>query len=80
MAKITLSIIKADIGSIGGHLKPSQKLLQIVENYIKEKGKKLIIDYYVGHTGDDIAILTTHKRGVSNPKIHKLCFSFRNFL
>jgi len=74
MAKITLSIIKADIGSIGGHLKPSQKLLQTVENYIKEKGKKLIIDYYVGHTGDDIAILTTHKRGVSNPKIHKLCF------
>ena len=74
MAKITLSIVKADIGSIGGHLKPSQKLLETVENYIKEKGKGLIIDSYVGHTGDDIAILTTHKNGVLNPKIHKLCF------
>jgi len=74
MAKITLSIIKADIGSIGGHLKPSQKLIQTVENYIKEKSKGLIIDYYIGHTGDDIAILTTHKKGVLNPKIHKLCF------
>ena len=73
MAKITLSIIKADIGSIGGHIKPSQKLLETVENYIKEKGRGLIIDYYVGHTGDDIAILTTHKKGVLNPKIHKLC-------
>jgi len=73
MAKITISIIKADIGSIGGHLKPSQKLLETVENYIKEKGKGLIIDFYVGHTGDDIAILTTHKKGPSNPKIHKLC-------
>ena len=72
--KITLSIIKADIGSIGGHLKPSQKLLETVENYIKEKGKELIIDSYIGHTGDDIAILTTHKKGVLNEKIHKLCF------
>jgi len=74
MEKITLSIIKADIGSIGGHLKPSQKLLQTVENFIKEKGKGLIIDSYIGHTGDDIAILITHKKGVANPKIHKLCW------
>ena len=72
MAKITLSIIKADIGSIGGHIKPSQKLLETVENYIKEKGRGLIIDSYIGHTGDDIAILTTHEKGSSNPKIHKL--------
>ena len=74
MAKITLSIIKADIGSIGGHIKPSQKLLETVENYVKEKGRGLIIDSYIGYTGDDIAILTTHKRGVLNPKIHKLCW------
>ncbi len=74
MAKITLSIIKADIGSIGGHIKPSQKLFQSVENYIKEKGKGLIIDSYIGYTGDDIAIFTTHKKGVSNKNIHKLCW------
>jgi len=74
MAKITLSIIKADIGSIGGHVRPSQRLLQTVENYIKEKGKGLLIDFYVGHTGDDIAILSTHKKGVLNERIHKLCW------
>ena len=74
MAKITISIIKADIGSIGGHIKPSQKLLETVENFVKEKGRGLIIDYYIGHTGDDIAILTTHKRGVLDEKIHKLCW------
>ena len=72
--KITLSIIKADIGSIGGHIKPSQKLLEAVENYVKEKSKGLIIDYYIGYTGDDIAILTTHKKGTGNAKIHELCF------
>jgi len=72
--KITLSIIKADIGSIGGHIKPSQKVLVAVENYLKEKGRELVIDYYVGFTGDDIAILISHKRGVASPKIHKLCW------
>ena len=74
MAKITLSIIKADIGSIGGHIKPSQELLKAVEGHIKKQGKGLIIDYYIGHTGDDISILTTHKKGEGNAKIHKLCF------
>lgn len=72
--KITLSVIKADIGSIGGHVKPSNKLLQTVKDYIKNKMKGLIIDSYIGHTGDDIAILTTHRRGVLDSKIHKLCW------
>jgi len=74
MAKITLSVIKADIGSIGGHIKPSQRLLETVENYIKAKGRGLIIDFYIGHTGDDIGILTTHKKGVLNEEVHKLCW------
>ncbi len=74
MAKITLSIIKADIGSIGGHIKPSEKLLETVQKYIKEKGKKLFIDSYIGFTGDDIAILTTHQRGVGDSEVHKVCF------
>ncbi len=74
MAKITLSVIKADIGSIGGHLKPSQKVLQTVERIIKNQGKKLILDYYLSFTGDDIAILTTHQKGPQNPQIHHLCF------
>lgn len=74
MAKITLSVIKADIGSIGGHIQPSQKLLETVENYIKAKGRGLIIDFYIGHTGDDIGILTTHKKGVLNEEVHKLCW------
>ena len=72
--KITLSIIKADIGSVGGHIKPSQKLVQAVENYIKVKGQGLIIDSYIGYTGDDISILTTHHQGTGNARIHKLCW------
>ncbi|MDI6883183.1 MAG: fructose-1,6-bisphosphate aldolase/phosphatase [Patescibacteria group bacterium] len=74
MAKITLSVIKADIGSIGGHLKPSQKLIQTVKEYIEKKEKNLLIDFYLTHTGDDIAILLTHQKGVLAEPIHKLCW------
>jgi fructose 1,6-bisphosphatase len=31
MVKTTLSVIKADIGSIGGHLLPSRRLVELDE-------------------------------------------------
>ena len=37
--KITVSVIKADIGSVGGHIAPSEKLLETVKKYVEEKGK-----------------------------------------
>ncbi|MFC2156403.1 fructose-1,6-bisphosphate aldolase/phosphatase [Acidobacteriota bacterium] len=72
--KVTLSVLKADIGSIGGHIKPSQALLDEVVRYIKTDGKDLLIDSYISHTGDDIAILCTHDRGVGDEKIHKMAW------
>ncbi len=74
--KITVSIIKADIGSIGGHIKPSQKLKETVSSYIDKYGVKAkeIIDYRISSTGDDIAILMTHEKGTLNEKIHKLAW------
>ncbi|MEM5871595.1 MAG: fructose-1,6-bisphosphate aldolase/phosphatase [Candidatus Aenigmatarchaeota archaeon] len=72
--KITISAIKADIGSIGGHIKPSRSVLETVSEFIDEYGKGLIKDYYVSFTGDDIAILMTHTYGKNNEKIHKLAW------
>ncbi|MGB8952895.1 MAG: fructose-1,6-bisphosphate aldolase/phosphatase [Candidatus Aminicenantales bacterium] len=72
--KITLSVLKADIGSIGGHIKPSQAVFDEVKNFVQKNGKGLIIDSYFSSTGDDIAILCTHEKGVSNEKIHKLAW------
>lgn len=72
--KITLSVIKADIGSIGGHIKPSERLVKCVENFVSENGKDLIIDFYISSTGDDIAILLSHTKGKLNPEIHKLAW------
>ena len=72
--KITLSLIKADIGAVGGHTKPSKKLLEGVKEFIAKKGKGLFVDHRVFFTGDDISLLFSHKRGVEDKKIHKLAF------
>jgi fructose 1,6-bisphosphate aldolase/phosphatase len=73
--KTTISVIKADVGSIGGHLAPSARLKQAVEQFIRDKGKKLLMDLYVSSTGDDIAILMSHQQGADNPKIHELAWN-----
>ena len=72
--RITLSVIKADIGSIGGHIAPSQRVLETVREHVRDHGAGLLIDSYVSYTGDDIAILSTHTRGVGSPDIHGLCW------
>lgn len=72
--KTTLSIIKADIGSLGGHLKPSERLIKRVGEFLKNENKGLATDFFVCHTGDDIAILFAHVLGTGNERIHKLAW------
>lgn len=68
---VTISVIKADVGSIGGHTKPSEQMLQIVRTRVKDAiTQNILIDGLVSHTGDDIAILMSHRRGVENKEIH----------
>ena len=72
--KITLSIIKADVGSIGGHIKPSQAMIDRVKEVVAKDGRGLLIDSFICHTGDDISILSSHTGGVDNSKVHRLCW------
>jgi fructose 1,6-bisphosphate aldolase/phosphatase len=72
--RITVSAIKADIGGIGGHTRPSDELLETVRKFVAKSAKGLLVDYYVGYTGDDIHIIMTHTRGVDDEKIHKLAW------
>jgi fructose 1,6-bisphosphate aldolase/phosphatase len=72
--KTTLSIIKADIGSIGGHIRPSHQLLERVRQFVDNKSKGLVNDFYVSYTGDDIALLFSHQKGVGDETIHKLAW------
>ena len=74
--RTTISAIKADIGGIGGHTRPSDELVEGVKKYVTQRSKEeaLLIDYYIGYTGDDIHIIMTHALGVENEKIHKLAW------
>jgi fructose 1,6-bisphosphate aldolase/phosphatase len=72
--KVTISVLKADVGSIGGHIKPSQALLNEIKNFVASQAKALLIDYYLSSTGDDIAILCTHTRGAGDSQIHRLAW------
>nr|WP_312745537.1 fructose-1,6-bisphosphate aldolase/phosphatase [Candidatus Nitrospira neomarina] len=74
MMNMTLSVIKADIGSIGGHICPSKRLLETVQSWVESNGRNLIQDRYISFTGDDIAIVMTHTRGVGNEDIHKMAW------
>ncbi len=71
--KITVSVIKADVGGIGGHTKPSERLIEAVRKTIKDSGD-LLIDHYIGYCGDDVHIVMSHTRGVDNNEIHKLAW------
>ena len=71
--KITVSVIKADVGGIGGHTRPSDKLIEAVRNTVKNSGN-LLIDHYIGYCGDDVHIVMSHTRGTDNNEIHKLAW------
>lgn len=73
--KTTITAIKADVGSVGGHIKPSKRLLEAVESYVEEHKRGILIDYKISYTGDDIAILSTHERGVNDEQVHKLAWN-----
>ncbi|MEK6693042.1 MAG: fructose 1,6-bisphosphatase, partial [Nitrospirota bacterium] len=74
--KITLSVIKADVGGYVGHSSMHPRLIEQAEEKLsgsKEKG--LLIDFHVNRCGDDLELIMTHTHGVDNPEIHKLAWN-----
>lgn len=69
--RITPRVIKADIGSIGGHVRPSRCLLDSLRKHGAAEGAEVLIDSYISFTGDDIAMLKTHTRGCAEEFVHK---------
>ena len=72
--RTTLSIIKADIGSVGGHIAPSRELFSVVKKYVEKASSGLIDDVFVSSTGDDIALLMCHQHGPLNEQVHKMAW------
>ncbi len=73
--KLTLSLIKADVGGYPGHSTVHPKLIEKAREKLsvaKETG--LIIDFYVTGAGDDLQLLMLHNKGVDCEEIHKLAW------
>lgn len=73
--KTTISVIKADVGSVPGHHETPGELLQVCEEKLeKALTDQLIKDYYITRCGDDIELIMSHTNGEDNEKIHKLAW------
>jgi fructose 1,6-bisphosphate aldolase/phosphatase len=73
--KVTISCIKADVGSLAGHVKPSEAMIEAVKKFIQSNGKGFLIDFLIFHTGDDISILMSHTKGKLASEVHKLAWN-----
>ncbi|MBE0446630.1 MAG: fructose 1,6-bisphosphatase, partial [Actinobacteria bacterium] len=77
--KITISIIKADVGGYVGHGDIHPALIEKArERLAQAKAEDLLIDYHIGKVGDDTSLIMTHNKGVDAEPIHK--FAWDTFL
>ncbi len=77
--KTTISVIKADVGSIGGHTRPSRLMLETVRARLNDAISRCqLLDGLVTHTGDDIALIMSHRHGPGATAIHQ--FAWQCFL
>ncbi len=71
--KVTISIIKCDVGSLAGHHIVPKPLFDVAEKNLKEAVEKDVIkSFYVFNAGDDLELLMVHEKGEQNPEIHRL--------
>ncbi len=75
MAKVTLSVIKADIGGYVGHGTVHPATMTRCEEFLTEaKARRQIADFCVSAVGDDINLIMTHDRGIDSEEIHRLAW------
>ena len=70
--KITLSVIKADVGGYVGHSAMHPDLLTEARRHLETAQQQgLLIDFHVTACGDDLELIMTHRLGVDNQQIHR---------
>ena len=73
--KITLSVIKADVGGFVGHSSIHPDLIQEAKVHMKAaQDQNTILDYHVTACGDDLQLIMTHQYGEDNEEIHGLAW------
>jgi len=73
--KITVSVIKADIGGWVGHSAIHPALIDSANRQLATaKASGLLVDYHVTACGDDLQLIMTHRLGVDCEEIHHLAW------
>ena len=73
--RITLSVIKADIGGYVGHSSSHPEVLAKAEDCLQRAKKEgLLVDFHVTKCGDDLELIMTHQQGEDDERIHKLAW------
>jgi fructose 1,6-bisphosphate aldolase/phosphatase len=73
--KLTLSVIKADVGGWVGHCATHPDMLALAQQYLdKAVERGFLIDAQALNVGDDIELIMTHPRGEDNSEIHQFAW------
>ena len=71
--RVTLSVIKADIGGWVGHSSSHPEVLSKAQECLRiAKKDGLLLDFCVTNCGDDLELIMTHQHGIDNGRVHKL--------
>jgi len=73
--KVTLSVIKADVGGYVGHSESHPDVIaKAAECLNKVKKDGMLIDCRATKCGDDLELVMTHQKGTGSYEIHKLAW------
>jgi fructose 1,6-bisphosphate aldolase/phosphatase len=73
--KLTLSLIKADVGGYPGHSGMHENLIRIADDVLSGGlNQGILLDYRVLHVGDDLQLVILHGNGMNYEPIHKLAW------
>ncbi len=73
--KLTLSVIKADVGGWVGHCASHPDILARARDHINKAVERgFLVDGQVLNVGDDVELIMTHHRGEDNSDIHQFAW------
>jgi fructose 1,6-bisphosphate aldolase/phosphatase len=74
--RITLSVIKADVGGFVGHSASHPEILELASQILQdEKNKGFIKDFHVTSCGDDLELIMTHEHGINHNGVHGVAWN-----
>ncbi len=73
--KITLSVIKADVGGWVGHSTCHPDMMALARSLVKKAVERgFLVDGQVLNVGDDVELIMTHNRGEEDSDIHQFAW------